>query len=218
MGITTRIDPIDRNIALAIREGENPQERGRRLASYARGALKDAQEQNRQALGYVPDHETFVDGRKGAPLESVRPDGVIVFEFDLIEDMFAWIGAMLVQHSPVRSGRYSDSHVFLADGEEVEPGIAAPEADEYVFVNVQPYARKIERGLSPQAPDGVYEAVAAMAARRFGNVAKIRFSYRSPLFGGVHEWAGKTNMKSPYRKGAKRDAWLTRQPAIVITR
>ena len=53
-------------------------------------------------------------------------------------------------------------------------------AEEYVFINTQPYARKIEgtggRRMAPQAPDGVYQAVATLAQRRFGNIARITFS------------------------------------------
>ena len=48
-------------------------------------------------------------------------------------------------------------------------------ADEYVFINTVPYARKIERGSSSQAPDGVYQAVAMLARDRFGNVARITY-------------------------------------------
>lgn len=233
MAVRTRIEPIDRSIVLAIRQGESPEEYSRHLASYARGALKEAQETNRQVVGRVPPHETWVDGRKDAPLESVKPDGVIVFEFELLNDLFAWIGQMLVQNSPVLTGRYSDSFVFFAGGVEVAPGGEVPPAEEYVFLNIQPYARKIERGLSPQAPDGVFQGVAALAKRRFGNMAHIRFSYRSFQEGGITAYIGtgtkrgRNHIASGRHKGrftatptdnsaarkAERD---TRMPAIVI--
>ncbi|WP_428031492.1 hypothetical protein [Ancylobacter sp.] len=224
--VSTRIEPLDRNIVLAIQEGEPPADRGHRLAGYARAALLDAQETNRRATGRVPPHETFVDGRKGAPLESVKPDGVIVFEFDLLNDLFEWIAEMLVRHSPVLTGEYQDSHVFFADGVAVEPGGALPPAEEYVFVSTVPYARKIERGLSPQAPDGVYEAVAAMAKARFGNLATIRFSFRSLQSGGIAAYipAGAPvgrDRRGRFASGSARSAaraqeHATRQPAIVI--
>lgn len=219
MALRTRIEPIDRNIALAIRQGESPEERAKSLAGYARKALAEAQEQNRQAIGVVPPHETFVDGRRNAPLESVRPNGVIVFEFELLADMFGYIDLLLIKHSPVRSGRFRKSHILLADGVEVDPSSPIlPDAEEFVYLNTQPYARKIERGLSKQAPDGVFEAVAALASMRFGNMAKIRFGYRSLVGGAVGEWAGKTKMTRRKMTGAKRQDWLTRQPAIIITR
>lgn len=219
--VTTRIEPIERSIMLAIREGEPPAERGRRLAGYARQALAEAQEINRRATGVVPPHETYVDGSLGAPLESVKPDGVIVFEFDLLNDLFEWIGEMLVKHSPVLTGRYQDSHAFYADGVEIAPGAEVPPAEEYVFLSLQPYARKIERGQSKQAPDGVYEAVTVLARRRFGNVASIRFTYRSPLLGYVAGGANRAERRAlrdqPARQSAMRMERASRQPAIVIT-
>ncbi|MDF2809320.1 MAG: hypothetical protein K0S56_351 [Microvirga sp.] len=218
--VTTRIEPIERSIMLAIREGEPPAERGKRLAGYARQALAEAQEINRRATGLVPPHETYVDGRLGAPLESVKPDGVIVFEFDLLNDLFEWVGEMLVKHSPVLTGRYQDSHAFYADGVEIAPGAEVPPAEEYVFLNLQPYARKIERGLSKQAPDGVYEAVTVLARRRFNNVASIRFTYRSPLLGYVPGAANRAERRAmrnqPARQSAIRMERESRQPAIVI--
>ena len=208
--VTTRIEPIERSIMLAIREGEPPAERGRRLAGYARQALAEAQEVNRRATGVVPPHSTYVDGRLGAPLESVKPDGVIVFEFDLLNDLFEWIGEMLVANSPVLTGRYASSHAFFADGVKVEPGADLPEAGEYAFVSTTPYSRKIERGLSPQAPEGVYEAVALLARRRFGNIASIRFSYRA-LFAQVR--GGDRHERAKRGRAPVAD----RFPAIVVT-
>lgn len=222
MAIRTKVEPIARDVSLLLADALGPQVRSQLLADFARRQLAEAAEINRAATGHGSPVEVFVDGRKGAPLENVRPDGVIVGVFDLMDDLFEWIGEMLVRNSPVRSGDYAASHTFLADGVAIDPGAKVPEAAEYVFVNVQPYARKIERGLSPQARDGVYEVVAVLASKRFGNVARIRFGFRSPLFGAVDEWAGRTALKSPSpsrnRPGAQRREWLTRQPAIIITR
>lgn len=218
MPVRVRIDPISKEDILFLTSDISPSEQSRALASFARENLAAAQEVNRSILGFVPPHDTFVDGREGAPEETVKPSGEIVYEFHLMNEMFEWIGQLLLEHSPYLSGRYQDSFVFTADGDVVDPGTALPSAEEYAFTNTQPYARKIERGLSDQAPDGVFQVVAAMASARFGNLAKIRFSYRTPLFGAIEEWASQTAMPSPYRRGAKREEWLRRQPAIVITR
>lgn len=206
MAITTRIDSIDRDLALMLKEELSPQARSAALASFARQELAKAQNTNRQALGYEPPHETFVDGARGGAVETVKPDGTILFAFDLINDLFAWIGEQLVIHAPVLTGQFQRSFRFYADGREVDPGADVPVAREYVFLNVQPYARKIERGHSDQAPNGVFEAVAALARGRFGNLANIRFSYRTP------EVSIAASPKS--RKDADRE---TRSPAIVIT-
>lgn len=190
--------------------------RQKRLGEIARAGIKESLDINRRALGREPPYTVYVDGRVNAPLESINPDrGRIVAEFHLLTDMIAEIDRMLIEHSPVLTGRYALSHLFTADGREASPANPPP-AREYVFVNVQPYARKIERGQSSQALTGVYEVVAALASQRFGNIADIRFTYRTPLGGAIHDWAGKTQMESPGRRGEKRDEWLRSQPAIVI--
>jgi hypothetical protein len=131
-------------------------------------------------------------------------------------EALAWINQRLVEASPKLTGRYSKSHVLFADGTECDPA-SPPSASEYVFLNLQPYARKIERGLSRQAPEGVYEAVAALAQQRFGRLAKFRFTYRAPTSGAVVNWA-RSNSRSMRRKKNTRSAIQrdSNQPAIVI--
>jgi hypothetical protein len=222
MAVIARIGPIGRDIAVIIRDELSPAARSRALAQFAREKIDEARAANRRALGKEPPHEVFVDGRRGASLESVRPDGVIVAEFDLISDLLGFVSELLWMHSPVKSGRYRRSHRIFADGAEVgvvadnTRALAAPggrwtsrirDAREWVFVSVVPYARRIERGWSRQAPDGVYQAVAALARRRYGNIAKVQFTYRGVT--GLYESAGE--------RGARPARANLRQPAIVIT-
>jgi hypothetical protein len=197
MAIRTRFEPIDRDIAAIIARDLSPEAESKALASFARERLAEADAQNAKAFGFPPPHETYVDGRKGAPLESVRPRGTILFEFELLVDLFEWIEAQLILNSPVRTGRFARSFVFFIDGVEADPKrVPRSGFNEAVFLNTTEYARKIERGLSKQSPDGVFEAVATLAKRRFGNIAKVRFSYRSPISPKSH---------------------VDRTPAIVIT-
>ena len=221
MGLSVKVDPIDRDIDLILRSDLSPAAASKTFAVFAREQLADAEQQNRQVLGAVPPHETFVDGVPGASEDQVKPDGTIVYEFELVNDVLDYIQTALQQHSPVRSGLYAKSHELFADGEQVDNPNAPPPASEYVFLNAQPYARKIERGLSPQAPEGVYEAVAAMANARFSNVAKVRFSYRSAVgLPGIGDWAKTGSAKALARRKKARshpENWLTRQPAIVVT-
>ena len=221
MAIRSRIQPIDRSVIVQLTSDLSPAARSRTLAFAARAILADTLEENSQVLGYVPGYQTFVDGSEGVPVEAVKPEGVIVYQFQLLFDLFVWIFMQLSSASPVLTGRYKSSHIFFADGAEIDPLGPIPVASEYVFMNDQPYARKIERGLSKQAPDGVYEGVAALAAARYGNIARIIFTYRSMQGGAIGEWARTTKMIHKNRRkqleGDKRQMWLTRQPAIVIT-
>lgn len=162
----------------------SPKARTARLAAFAKEAIAEANEINQAATGRAVPYEVAVDRQPGKPIEQVSPDGVVFAEWSLIAGVVEWIGDELLQASPILTGKYMRSHVLFVDGVEHEPGAPLNEAaSEYAVVNRQPYARKIERGQSPQAPDGVYEVIAALASRRFGNQARIRYTFRS-LTGG----------------------------------
>ena len=178
MAVTVRVEPIAKDIELMLADIKGPGA-GQALAQFAREEIEAAKETNRSVLGRVPPYKIVVDGNKGASLDSVRGDGVVFVEFELIGDILTFISDMLHQFSPTKTGTYKRSHIILADGQEIAPGGQAPIAAEYVFINTVPYARKIERGSSSQAPNGVYEAVSLLARRRFGNFASIVFAFRS---------------------------------------
>lgn len=227
-----RYQPIARELEALVRSDTSPEFRKKVIADTAREALQRAQEDNKAVLGRVPEHETFINGRASSDLMSADPDaGTIAFVFELSMEMFEWIDAQLILHSPVLTTRYARSHILFADGEQADP-LAPTKGDVFVFLNIQPYARKIERGLSKRmAPDGVYEVVAALANRRFGNLARITFSYRSFQGGKLIYNPGALELRSEIQRRAgvsgrearrraskiikrERD---TRQPAIVIT-
>jgi hypothetical protein len=221
MAVVARIEPLSRDIQAIIRADLSPAARSRVLAQFAQETIVEVSETNRQALGKVPPYATFVDGRRSPALHRVRPDGVIVAEFDLISHLLEFVSEQLWMHSPVRTGRYQRSHRIFADGALVGEvanntrALAAPGgrwtagmsgAREWTFIPVVPYARRIERGWSPQAPDGVYQAVAALARRRFGQVAKVQFTYRAVI--GLYQSAS--------GRRSRRTREDTQQPAIVI--
>ncbi len=219
-----KIQPIDKDIAILIAQDLSPEARSRAFAEFAREGLADAQETNKEALGRVPPHVTVVDGVPNRSEDSVKPDGTIVYEFELAQQMLEWIGEQLVEHSPVKTGKYAQSHRLFMDGVEVNTdSVSAFDGQEYVFLSVVPYARKIEgNGSRPpessQAPDGVYEVVAALAQRRFGNIAKISFGWRAPIGAmgtALEEWASTTSQTRAGRKVAV-DHWNRRQPAIIV--
>lgn len=220
MATRTRVDSIERDITAIINRDLSPEAQSRAFAGFAREQLSAAQAHNARALGVVPPHETYVDGRNTEALETVRPDGSIVFEFTLTGDALAFIGKALVEASPVRTGKFAASFLVLADGVVVPAGAPLPAAKSYTFVNTQPYARKIEQGFSAQAPDGVFDVVAALADRRFGNIVDIRFGYTVLKAGAIDEWAGSAKgIAWARRKKRRRDAaeWLRKQPAIFVS-
>lgn len=194
------VDPAFSDISVLLTDLA-PEARSKALAEFAQEVIAETDAQNDAALGYDVQYETLVDGRKTQDLASVRADGgVIVADWDLSVGVFQWVADQLKFLSPRLTGRYEASHDFYADDQPADPS-KPPPAESYVFINAQPYARKIERGLSNKAPDGVYQVVATQAARQFGNLAIIRFTYRNA--------PGVTYQS---KKAARAD----RQPAVLI--
>lgn len=217
--IRTRVDPIDRDVRLIIDEMLSPAAQSLQFAQAAKQFLDEADDVNRQVLGRIPKYHTFVDGHEGAELATVKPTGVIVREYDLIIDLLIFISMELQAVSPFRTGRYKRGHTLFADGVEVSIGNIIPDAREYVFLNDVPYARKIEGRagkppMSPMAPRGVYEITAMKANARFGNMARVVFTWRSPF----HRYGG---APSRHHKRARKwtggQEWESRVPAIVVT-
>lgn len=193
----TRAEPINRDIEILLDNTLSPSALGKQFAVIAASLIDDAKNINRRVLGREPTFTTYVNGRAGAPLESVGIKGVIFTEFELVTDILNFIANMLEKFSPVgepsdrrpgHPGLYKRSHTLFADNTEIDlttpalvPQILA--ADEYVFVNTVRYARKLEHGASTQALDGIYQAVANIARRRYSKVAKIEYNFRS-IHGG----------------------------------
>jgi hypothetical protein len=206
--VTTRVDPLGRELELLFADAVSAPARSQMLAQFAREQRDEALAIDERALGRLPTYHTFVDGSEGGSEDSVKPDGQIVYEFDLGTQALVQILAELKRLSPIRSGRYANSHVLLADGAEVTDWSNPPPASEYVVVNEQPYARKIEtRG-------HVYELVARTVNGMLGRSAKVSFGFRSVQGGAIGRYASRA--RSSRRRSASRD-WFARQPAIIVT-
>lgn len=225
MAARVKITPFNLNFKYVAPKIFTREAQTKLFAEFAQERIDEAKAQNARVLGSVPPYTVSVDGRLGASLLSAQPNnpiGVYV-EFELVFEAVQWVGEMLEKHSPVKSGRYQKSHVLIADNVVVDDGAPPPVARKYVWVNVQPYARRIERGWSSQAPDGVYQAIPDLpeTKQKFGNIAKITFGYETPLFGAIERWAASPSgiaWGKKKRKGAKGTSeWLRRQPAILIT-
>jgi hypothetical protein len=182
--ITATIEGGDLDIAALLEEDLSPAALSAGLAAFAREQLAEAEKINADALGFTPQHTVEVDGVAGASEDRVRPNGVIVYTFDLMPDVFGWIAAELETFAPVLSGRFRRSFAFFVDGILTDITREIPEGREFVFMSSMPYAGTIEGEHKPpesrQAPNGVFEAVAALARMRYPQL-DISFSYRAPL-------------------------------------
>src|ERR1044072_4585894 len=100
MGLTTRVDPLNIDYNLLIDETLSPEAQSQAFADAAGQIIDDAKQQNQSVLGSVPPYTASVGGGIRAPLTSVRPDGVVFVEFELVFEALDWIGDMLKQYSP----------------------------------------------------------------------------------------------------------------------
>lgn len=184
MLLSGSIEPIDIDIAAIIDEELSPKARSAKLAELALSELSAAEQVNLRALSFIPKHVTVVDGAVGISEDRVKPDGTIVYTFDLLPDVFSWIEEQLEAFAPVFSGRFKKSFEFFADGILTALSADVQRASEFVFLSSVSYAGKIEgeagQPESRQAPNGVFEAVAVLAQMRFPQV-NIGFSYRVPF-------------------------------------
>ena len=222
--ISAKVEAFDIDAVLSDTGIDGPS-RSRVLAQFAREQLADAQQVNRQATGRVPPHISYVDGSQSMDLDRVRPDGTIVFEFELALDVVEFCWNLILEFSPILTGRYMRSHLIFADGRQVSSPRDALGADEVIITSVVPYARKLEgssghgRYKSRQAPDGIYQAAQVMAARRFSNIARIKFGLREPIGGAtsLEAWARKNAGKKQGRRQRSQYQKNVRQPALTIT-
>src|SRR6516165_2919537 len=157
--ITATIEGGDLDVVALLEEDLSPAALSAELAAFAREQLTEAEKINADALGFTPQHTVAVDGVAGASEDRVRPDGVIVYTFDLMPNVFGWITAELEAFAPVQSGRFRRSFAFFVDGILTDVTCEIPEGREFVFLSSVAYAGKNEGKHKPpesrQAPNGV---------------------------------------------------------------
>jgi hypothetical protein len=118
-----------------------------------------------------PDYDRYVNGNLGAPESSVQAPGPILYVFNWWTDIVEYALQTLVQKSPVRSGRYQESWIIRANGQQVSSpkdiGIAAL----VEITNVQPYHRKIDVGhMHMSVPHQLIESTRQQVNRIWGNM------------------------------------------------
>jgi hypothetical protein len=149
----------------------------------------------------------FVDGRAGALEESVKPNGVIFYQYPRLDLVAQYAMEVLFQLSPVLTGRYRISHTLFLNGTAVKNLKDLKAGDEVTISNPQPYSRKIEVGaMQMRVPgtDHVYEQAKRKVQARYGNIAAVQFTFRGFVPGAV----------LPGRAGNKADL---RYPVLILS-
>lgn len=129
-------------------------------------------------------YRQIVDQVEGAPIESVEPDGMIVFSWQYMGQVVQDIYEALVARSPVVSGAYVHGIEIVADGEPSAPDADFSLAKQVIIVATAPYSRKLEvhlrkdgRPFVVQVPPHIVEDTRDMAVRLYGDLASIEFNY-----------------------------------------
>lgn len=165
------------------------------LVTLAKTSLAEAEAHNAAILGRKPAHTTIVDGRQNAAEATVKPGGTIVYLFEVgaasLEGAIDQAFRLLIQQAPYRSKRsganpathYRDVFLLFQNGDrrdfaDLGRAVTFAPADEIWITNLQPYSRKLERGWSDQAPNGIFEVVTAVLRAKYGSVLNVKFSYR----------------------------------------
>lgn len=168
-----------------------------------------------QAKGFDKDPVVIVDNKKNKPVKEVSPFGKIEYVSRIsVEKLLLETYLAILGRSPVDTGLYKKSNYVVYNNTQVATdlpsfqawlgsGLTLKEKDKIRFINVQPYARKLERlGISagnerpsprfarskdklqrsgPKilAPNGAYFLAARAVKRVFKNNSFIKFGFTS---------------------------------------
>lgn len=132
-----------------------------------------------------PNVRTIVDGRPGASEDSVRPYGVIRYEFDYLRDAALFALDWLRTKTPEDSGDYRKAWFLLYQGKEVAPEALPASATEVTVTNDLPYSRMLAVGRRADGrpfslqnlPPGYMDLAHQAVRRRFGNSVTVGISF-----------------------------------------
>lgn len=85
-------DPFTRELALIVDEMRSPKAHSRMLANLAQEQIDKTSVENATVIGRaLQEPISTVDGRQGAPLGSVKPDGTITAKWNVEATSLRWI-------------------------------------------------------------------------------------------------------------------------------
>lgn len=180
-GTFTRAIKVFRDRALS------PEALSRNLATIARDARDEAIRDGAAPARY----ETYVDGRRGASEDAVRPDGTIFYQFNRLGQAAIVALDAAVDLSPVDSGDFVLGWMVAVDGRPWRGDVMSiPAGSEVLIVNPLPYARKIETGamLRMSVPPGILERVKQRVNARFPTLFAAVIYLRLPAVFGTSKY------------------------------
>ncbi|MGE0289266.1 MAG: hypothetical protein AB7P16_23505 [Bradyrhizobium sp.] len=202
------------------------------LAEVRRHVIDTVHREHRKVMEAEPRPQRFrrwVDGRENATVEEAEAGSVIYIRYDRLDLVVQYAMETLFDLSPVglpsdrRAGHpnlYRMSHTLMVDGQATRNLSDLKPGQEVVIINPVPYSRKIERGamrMRLKGTDHVYEQAARIVKQRYGNLAEIRFTYRSAVLPYVGMGGSSGGKKTgPAKRAAAGMERASRVPALVI--
>lgn len=216
-----------RSVQVFVDRNLSPEARSKVLAETAIRGRQELIQTGKAA----PSFRTSVDGHESVPEAQVKPEGIIVYRFNLLGEAAVFAMAFLRQRVPTRSGQLRDSLIYAVSEADpmggngrlanqygvsriIRPQSFDPQkvnetAREVLIFSRLPYARKADvqlvgnRRLRFPAPPGMYDDAAAAVRRRFPTLDARRV-YTVKF---ANQWIRKTG------SGAGK---ATEAPALVI--
>lgn len=166
-----------------------------------RSTVRVADQERARAVaeGLDPNPVIVTDNVRDRAPSDVKPYGKIVFVAQPnMAEAVLWALGQLVEKSPVgpgRNGHYKDDHVVMVNGAAVVGNLRVALArlgsgDRVQIVNPRIYARRLEgatasartgraarKGISRQAPNGIYRVVQRLVVQRYSKSLFIDFKY-----------------------------------------
>lgn len=165
-------ESFEKDLRLATK-GLQPAEINKALAVFAKTELRKVIASGQASSQY----DRYVNGVKGAPEESVRAPGPILYEFINWPLVIRAAVEELRRRAPVRSGRYAAGFMVLANGVVARDYSKIPAEATVSIFNVRPYTRRLETGKNRARGKRHFESSKQAMARRFreGFSFQVRF-------------------------------------------
>ncbi|WP_245492247.1 hypothetical protein [Mesorhizobium sp. M4A.F.Ca.ET.020.02.1.1] len=167
-------ETFERDLRLAT-TGLQPAEINKRLAAFARGQLAEVIASGEGSKNY----DRFVNGRQGAPEETVQVPGAILYAFNWWAEFIDTAKAELDRQAPRKTGRYARAFIVISGNKLVTDYHGIPSGAEVIITNFEPYVRRVE------AQEKVFAAARSALSRRFGNSFRVEIRFLS-IAAGVH--------------------------------
>lgn len=206
--MASKMQFFERDLKLAT-AGLEPGAINAALAAFAKREVRRVISSGQASTTY----ERYVNGNVGAAEETVKAPGPIVYQFVNWPLLIRAAISELKTRVPVKSGRYANGFMVIANQAVVRDYAAIPVNAEVIIINARPYTRKMESGANGPGKRH-FEATKNALASRFRGVFDVDFRYLS-VAGGLQNGVPYILKRGGRRKDRQAGMPIT-YPALII--